>query len=430
MATLRWVGSAPRIAQVTDYLFAGTWEATDIVTLTIGQVTLSVTAGSTTISTIIDTIVTAFNALDPDDYPEFATITASRTSNTLRLTADDAGIPFTCTVATTETGGGAADAQTIDGATSSSGTDSTACSSPNHWSIASNWSTGAVPVDNDTVIIDGDKPSILYGISQSSIDLTALTVYQNFTGTIGLPERNEDGYHEYRTTYLTLGTVTTLKIGVGEGSGSGRIKINVGSNACTCNVLNTGSPEEQGIPAFLFKGGSASNVLNVTKGSVGAGFLPAETVNLSGGVRIGYRDNQQGDSQVWIGDGATVATINKDGGFLELNSAATTINHEAGEMRFEGSGALGTLNIAGGDVRYNSSGTLTTATVAGDGHLDFSQDMRAKTVTNPVEMYGEQSRFTDDFEVVASLVLDLNQRKSLEGIRIGRNVRLTRGTPA
>ena len=75
-------------------------------------------AGSTTITTIIDTLVTAWNALSSTAYPEFAEITASRSSSSLVLTMDstNAGRPFTCTVSTTETGGGAADSQTIDAA--------------------------------------------------------------------------------------------------------------------------------------------------------------------------------------------------------------------------------------------------------------------------------------------------------------------------
>ena len=47
MATCEWVGNALAVAQVHTWTFAGTWEATDVINVTINGKTISVVAGST-----------------------------------------------------------------------------------------------------------------------------------------------------------------------------------------------------------------------------------------------------------------------------------------------------------------------------------------------------------------------------------------------
>jgi hypothetical protein len=60
--------------------------------------------------------------------------------------------------------------------------------------------------------------------------------------------------------------------------------------------------------------------------------------------------------------------------------------------------------------------------------LDFRRDFRSKTVTNPVELYGDAADVQDPYKVVSSLVVDCNETTRMEGL--GRNVRITRGTVA
>lgn len=387
MATLIWTGNAPAVAQVQDYVFAGTWEATDVITLTIGTVTVSTTAGSTTITTIIDSLVTTWNNLSSTVYPMFAEITASRSSTTFRLTGDTAGKPFACTIATTETGGGAADAQTIDGAASSTGTESTTCSGPNHWSATANWSTSAIPVDGDDVYIERSSVDIKYGLSQTSIDLTSLNIAASYTGKIGLPDYNSDGtsYYEYRTKYLMLGTATTANIGRGEGSGSGRLKIHLGSNAATVNVEGTGPGVETGVPALLLQGSHASNVLNATQGSIGLAFETGSTAQFPT-VRIGSETNPASDVTLVCGAGCTLGgTISQAGGNVTAQTAVTTWTKTAGSTStILGTATITTLQQDGSGTHYQqSSGTITTATFRGEGaKLDKSRDLRALTITN------------------------------------------------
>ncbi len=47
MATKRWIGAAPKVAQVQAYVIDGTWENNDIIYFTIGNVRVSLVSGST-----------------------------------------------------------------------------------------------------------------------------------------------------------------------------------------------------------------------------------------------------------------------------------------------------------------------------------------------------------------------------------------------
>jgi hypothetical protein len=60
------------------------------------------------------------------------------------------------------------------------------------------------------------------------------------------------------------------------------------------------------------------------------------------------------------------------------------------------------------------------------GTLDFSQDQRAKTVTNTIEVYGNGATLNDPFKVVGSLAVGLNAVTTLANMNIGENLTLTR----
>jgi hypothetical protein len=109
---LNWSTGATPTAQVDTLTVGGTWEVDDIAIITLTapdgtQQSLSVTSGSTNTTTIASTIATAFNASTQDALFEDH---GPASTNTITLTADNAGVPFICTVSTTEAGGGGADA--------------------------------------------------------------------------------------------------------------------------------------------------------------------------------------------------------------------------------------------------------------------------------------------------------------------------------
>lgn len=424
----RFVGNALAVAQVDTLTLGGTIEVGDRFLVTINGKTFVHSAGTTVAATEAAALAAAWNALSSTLYPEFAEITAAATSGgALTLTADTAGKPFTVTVATTEANGSAADAQTF-------GRSATIASSgPRHWDTAANWSGGSVPANSDDVHIDqgGD---ILYGLDQSAVTLASLHIAQSWTGRLGLPRTNTDGsanYPEYRSQFLAIGA-TSVAIGNGSGAGSGRIKLNTGSVQTTLTLRNSGSPLETGLAAVIWKGTHASNAVHVLKGSLDVAPFPGETATLVT-LNVGYRDSVQSDSQVTLGTGVTLtdAAITQSGGSLTIQSATSgtaTLSVLDGVCTIQSGGHVG-LAVRGGTCVYNSTGTLGgNAIVSGPGHLDFSQDLQAKTVTNAIELYGEQARLSDPHKVVSSLVIDCNETVNTTNVKLGRNVRLTRAS--
>lgn len=424
MATRRWRGDAPKTAQVNTVTVGGTAANGQIYSVVINGKTVSYTAnGSDTNSTIAAGLKTN---LATSTISEFAEVTWTVTTNVITGTAKTAGKPFTNTSSATGTG-------TLVTAIA------TANAGPNVVSLAANWEGAATPVDGDDVVFDSGSTDVLYDLDQNAITPASILVDVGYKGRIGLPDSNADDsvntYAEYREKYLRYGnsgdaqTVTVTIRG-----GAGRIKINTGTAQAIWNVNDSAQPLGDNVPSVLLKGTHTSNALNVSRGDVGVAPFAGETANLAA-VNVGYKTNRAGDARVRLGGGVSLAnaTLVQTGGALEINSATSgtaTITQYDGTLAIN-SGAQTGLAIRGGQCIYNSNGTLSGATVvSGDGHLDFSQDLRAKTVSNPIDLYGPSARLSDPNKVVASLVVDLDETAVNENLRIGTNIRLTRGAPA
>lgn len=387
MTTLRWTPGVAAVAQQTSYACGGTWEADDLIRVVIGSKTVDFVAGSTVTATVVSNLVSAYNALDSSVYPEFAELTADApAATTFRLTADTAGVPFTATLTPLEAGGGAADAQTIEGAgTATTGTLATSPTGPNWWSAAGNWSTGAVPVNSDIVYLENSSVSIRYGLAQSAVTLAELHISDTFTGDIGLPEINQDAtdYHEYRATFLAI-AATVLNIGTGDGSGagSGRLKIDNGSVQTTLTVYGTGGASEPDVPALVWKGTHASNVVNVYGGSVGLSVYGTDSAVVAT-LRV-----EGGGTAVRCGDSCAVTTLTMAGGTVLFDGATvTTVTQDGGTLTLRDSGTVTTLTVNEGALVYRSAGTITTLAVGAHGVADFTQDVRGRTITNLVNVY-------------------------------------------
>lgn len=398
MATRIFRGDAPKIAQVQTFAFAGTWEATDVIRVTFSTGRYyDFTAGSATTATVVSNLVTAWNLLSAAIYPEWAEITASANTTTLILTSDTAGASFAVTLTSFETGGGNADAQTIEGVatatltvTGTTGTTSTANSGPNDWSVAANWTGAVVPTTGDTVYIENSNVDILYGLSQSAVTLAALYIPANYTGKIGLPTTHAASgtaaaYYEYRATELSI-NATIVRAGHGDGQGSGRIKLNF-SAATTCTVVNTGTAAETGLSAFLFRGGDNSSVLNVFGGTVGIAQLAGQSATLNT-LNITSTTGGNRFATVYCGTGASAPAIVQTGGALTLNADSGSITIHGGTCTLE-AGAHPIIDNQGGYIIANTSGTLagTSLTVGSTATLDFDQSAAAKTVTADITCY-------------------------------------------
>lgn len=390
MATRRWTGAAPKVAQVQTYAFGGTWEVGDIIRVKFGNKTWDYAVTSTTITTFLPLFVTAFNALSSSEYPEFAEVTASSNSTTLTLTGDTAGKSFTCSLTPLESDGSAADAQTIEGAgTVTTGTAATACSSPNKWSVAANWLEGAVPVTGDDVVIDAG-PSITDGLDQSAVTLASLTITRNFPATadIGLPSNTNpaspaSGYPEYRDQRLKIGaTICTIE------TLSRRVRLDLTPAPTTTSVRDTGQPSVVTERALDLKADNAggSTALYFLKGNIGLNAIPGDSGTVAD-LNIGFIGSPPSDVNLLGGTGLTLTRLDQGGGDVTLQNGATTILKSDGTLTIT-AGAVTTLTNRGGTVYHDGTGTITT--LANKGTF-IRRGFRAGTITNATLYGGSQT---------------------------------------
>ncbi len=332
---------------------------------------------------------TAFNwqqALAASTIPEFLesswSIGSGSTSATIARIAQTPGMR--CPLAS-EVSGGATVTVSGGAGTVSGLTTTVANSGPNDYSVASNWVSGSVPGNGDTITLTNNTHSLLYGLNQIGVSTVTINCDNTYTGQIGLPINNPSGYEEYRPTFLKFqGFTASLGDGSGSGSGSGFICLDSSTTAFTCTVFSAGSPAFTGIPAVQLRNGASTNSLTVLQGIVGVAFNPSDTCTLTT-LNMGYVSNTSSDAQVTCGAGCTLSgcTVTQTAGiFQALTSIASlTMGINANTATWLGTGNMTTLNIVGGTFSCESNGTITTATVLPGATLDASRDPRSKTIT-------------------------------------------------
>lgn len=376
MPTNTFRGDAQAIAQVEFFTIGGTAGAGDIARITINEkyVEFECVGGETTTQVAVALLA----LLQASQIGEFTEVTWSQdatVTNRIVGTAQEAGRPF---VATNSETGTITVAQTTD----------VASSGPAHWDDPTNWTLGAVPVNGDDVFIQNSAQNISYGIDQSGVALASLIIDASYSGQIGLPVYNANGYYEYRETYLMIET-PILTVGDGSGAGSPLTKINLlagaSAGATTCKVIQTGSQSDQSTPALIVIGTNASNVLDIQKGTFGSALYSGETATWNT-VRVGYDQTQATDASLLFDSGCTLGTINQGGGIITAQSNVTTLTNRSGTFNMRGTGAITTATIENGNLNHQSSGTITTLNLKVKGVADFRQDLRARTLTN-INMY-------------------------------------------
>ncbi len=276
------------------------------------------------------------------------------------------------------------------------------------------------------VYLTDSDVSILYGLDQSAVTLAALHIEQTYTGFVGLPRTDADAtttYFEYRDQYLMIGA-TELFIGAKEGDGSGRIKIDLGPAQSTVLITDSGTGEEDNVPAILLLGTHASNVVNINRGSLGVAFYPTEISTIAT-LRQAFFDSAVDDTTVYLGDGVTVANVIKSGGELDINSDTTSFEQTAGSTTIH-AGAHTVLNVFDGTLNYNSVGTLAAVNLSGAAVLNFNQDRRPKTVTI-INKLSEESEIFDDSKCIASAIIDMENVGDLSTLNLGTNFKITVG---
>lgn len=423
MAIRRYTGAALPRAHVMTITVANTWATSDtgdvicngrILRLTVGAI--ATTAGvAAALAAMINgdaAIGTETRSETGDNVPEFQEVTAEVVGSTVVITGVTKGVPFTFTVAENTAGSGTlAIAET------------TAATGPNFYDNADNWSGATLPVDGDTVIIEGEV-DVLYGATQSAVT-PAILKFTNFTGRFGLPDVNESGgYREYRTKFLAYGAsgdATNMAVTVD--CDSPLIRLNGGTGQMTINVLETGSPETAE-HAFEFKGSHASNAINVTGGDVGIGIEPDDATTVCATLKV------SGDAIVECGPGVSLTTIAQANGELEISTNTTTVTLTGGELGINGSATVTTLTVdppqdLSATCFYRSSGTCTNLYCGGGGEVDFREDDRARTVTNAF-LYEDFEIHDPNKTVTWTNGLDLIRCGPLDGtFDVGSNFTLT-----
>ena len=363
MGTVIWQGDAPLVAEVKTVTPADI-VISDTFTVTCNGKNIVFTASANTVVSVVNGLLALWNA---STEPEFEEITATNPANTaLVLTHDTAGVPFTVTASTSGNG-----SHTVATTTAASG--------PNCLNVATNWSGGAVPANTDDVVFEYSDIDLLYQLDAlAAISADVVSIKSTFTGNIGLPRTNENGYAEYRPRYLQLGA-NTVTIGEGTGAGSSRVQLDLCNTTPTINVYNMAQTLEKGINPLLIINTAANTILNVNKGSVGIAINAGETSTITT-MNIGSINNIVGDSTVDCGSGTTLGTIVKLGGAVTFESNVTTLTQHAGTSTILGAATATTITINDGTLEDRSSGTFTTVNL--HGIYDKRKSTAAKTCTN------------------------------------------------
>ena len=121
------------------------------------------------------------------------------------------------------------------------------------------------------------------GTHTIGLRLKTLRVSSNYTGLLGLPNRTDTDYYEYRQNTLKIGFDSgvangkDIRIGDGGGSGSNRIRLDVDVDEVDLFVKQTGGAFEAGVPPLLFEGSNTGNSCDMEDGDVGFGFYVGDT---------------------------------------------------------------------------------------------------------------------------------------------------------
>jgi len=364
MAINRWLGDATAVAQVITLTVGGTVAPGDTVSYTIGNSTTTVTAGGSDVE--IDLAAAFAAALQASSDPRFKEVSWTYVvgEDFVTGTASNPGTPFEGTTGDTGT-------TTLTPATV------TASTGPSQVDEALNWSLGTVPGAGDDVLIDAGADLLYFG-TLAAAAYNSFRVKASFTGNIGLPYWNQNGYVEYRTRAYPIDTAVPVTVGQGSGTGPTRCYLSCGS-VLNLTVLLTGVRQIPSVPVLNVYGCS-SGTIHVASGDVG---VAADEDTQSGTVTTATVND---GATFTVGTSAVVTTCNQDGATILSYGTITTVNSFSGTTTLYN--APTTITADAGKVLGYFTGTVTTATFRGQGNpqtdpvLDFSNDSRARTITN------------------------------------------------
>lgn len=370
MATVQFTGRAAAVAQVTKIVFSSI-VATNTYSVTVNGKTISAVATGTSLATLLDALIASWGA---SAEPEHRALVAAYhrdsggTIDGLMLTAAKAGVPWTVTAAAT-TG-----LATVTQDTNASG--------PNFFNVDANWSTGSMPSAGDTLELIDCSVSILYGLVVTT-NFAALKIYASYTGQIGLPAWNTDGYAEFRTRFLTLGDGTVpIAVTIGEGVGNHAPSIRYNANdAATTLVIFDGQSNSTNYPIEI------TDMKSTSTGVVYGGgvLIDDSTTGTLVSLKVMARSGSRTKPKVKTTSRMTVTAteVYGQGAEVELNGSGTTlVVRDNAKAITRSAAAIGTVTASGrGVISWQSSGGIgTKLNVQTDGDVDFSEQVEAKTI--------------------------------------------------
>lgn len=367
MATRYWVGRAASVAQVTKIVYSVV-AASNTYSVTINGKTVSFTTTTAVLADLVDGLVAAWSAsAEPEHQEMIAAQRLDPTLSGLELTAVTAGVPVTVTAAAT-TG-----IATV--------TQPTAASGPNFWNLAANWDGGTLPAAADDLVVKDTAVSILYGLTDTT-NYTSLSIDASFVGQVGLPSTNVNGYPEYRTQSLTLGSGSAIAVNIGYGLGTFPSLVKLNLNASNATVTQFGGVSSNAGNVFQTEiiTAAASSTYRVYGGSMLIDSLTSATIT---SLDLIKRDSSQAPPYVKATNAITVTTVTSYGGTGLFEGPVTTlVARETSTITSAKAAASATVRVGSGSLlNWESSGGITTKLhVEAGGTVDFGRVGTTKTV--------------------------------------------------
>lgn len=151
----------------------------------------------------------------------------------------------------------------------------------------------ATATDYEVANVDRDAGTLQLKESGSIVDITdagtgthtialepaKIQQLATFEGQIGLQQYNDSGYREYRATELAIGLAAdgVISLGQGDGNGSGLVRISTGGYETYLEVISSGGSVERNVPAAIWRGTHADNIIDLFDGDLGIASFVGQT---------------------------------------------------------------------------------------------------------------------------------------------------------
>ena len=411
--TAYWMPNQATVAQVETYTFGAPSVPGSFYSAAInGKVITYLSVSGDTPATVMTGLLNLLNQ-STNIFSELTEITfaGNATTATMTATAGVLGTPFA------NVSGGSSSGLVLSaslGAITTQHTTPNASPSdvndPLNWLRVTSPAPGVrqLPQNGDVVVIANTAVPLLWNLDQlAAVQFASYQRWQSFTGTIGLPENNPNGYVEWRATYFKFvgpqGSVPAggLAMVLGQGSVGGgptRERYNVGSQLTTLTILGAGSPSDEYGVRFL--GVHTQNTVTLLGGvSLGIAMLPGEISTLNSSL-------VDGSGLLGIGPGVTWssgATLTLLGGGAILNAAPTTLALSNGAQTVHATDGLTWPTITaqnGSAMTWLAGGMISSLTMTTSSTLDKSQDARQLTITNST-MDGDSCSVNDPLNAIS-----------------------------